>query len=222
MNAKNGRFKAIIFDLDGTLLDTLADIAGSMNAVLNSFGFPTHPVDSYRYFTGKGIDGLVRQVLPAGRRDDLTVNEFVSAAKEQYRHRWADSTRPYPGVHELLDALETMGLPKAVLSNKADEFTKLMVASMLPSWSFCDVRGEGPLTPKKPDPSAALEIARLMDLVPGQILYLGDSDTDMQTAGAAGMYAVGALWGFRDAKELLANGAKALVKTPMEILDLLD
>ncbi len=216
------KFRAILFDLDGTLLDTLVDIAGSMNAALSRFGFPTHPTDSYRYFTGDGMDGLVRRILPEDRRDDETVNKCLAVAKDHYRRHWSDNTSAYPGIPELLSALEGFGLPKAVLSNKPDEFTRIMVEKLLRRWLFQIIRGQKPRVPKKPDPAAALDIADELKIPPDRFIYLGDTNTDMQTANAAGMYAVGVLWGFRDAQELLENGAKALVETPQDIMRLLD
>ncbi|OHB60263.1 MAG: hypothetical protein A2167_02190 [Planctomycetes bacterium RBG_13_46_10] len=118
--------------------------------------------------------------------------------------------------------IHKINFAKAVLSNKPDDFTKLMVAKLLPDFSFNIVRGSEPSTPRKPDPTAAIQIADELKIPPEQFIYVGDTDTDMQTANSAGMFAVGALWGFRSAEELLANGAKVLVKTPLEILTLLD
>jgi phosphoglycolate phosphatase len=216
------KFQAVIFDLDGTLLDTLADIAASMNTVLEKFGFPAHPVDAYRYFTGGGMETLVKLSLPENHRDKLTVGKCLAADKKEYRKRWRNNTKPYPGIPELLDELEKLRLPKAVLSNKPDEFTRIMVKTLLSRWSFSSVCGEQPETPRKPDPSAALRIARRLKIPPQNFLYLGDSSTDMQTADSAGMYAVGVLWGFRTADELLANGAKTLLKTPLDVLPLIN
>jgi len=216
------KFQAVIFDLDGTLLDTLTDIADSMNTVLARFGFPTHPVNAYRYFTGGGTEYLVKLSLPEKHRDNQTVSKCLTAHKKEYQKRWANNTKPYDGIPELLDGLEKLGLPKAVLSNKPDEFTQIMVKTLLPRWSFSTICGEQPEIPRKPDPSAALEIARRLKIPPEKFLYLGDSNTDMQTANSAGMYAVGVLWGFRTAEELLANGAKILIKTPLDVLPLIN
>jgi len=202
------------------LLDTLADLANSMNAVLTRLGFPTHPTDSYRYFVGEGLDCLVRHVLPKDRLDDETVSKSMAAMQDEYSKRWADNTKPYTGIPELLSALQERKIPKAVLSNKPDEFTRIMVEKLLPDWSFHIIRGAKPSMPKKPNPAAALDIARELQIPPCRFLYLGDSDIDMQTANSAGMYAAGALWGFRTAEELLANGAKTLIKNPQDVLKL--
>jgi len=193
-----------------------------MNAVLTRFGFPTHPTDSYRYFVGDGTDCLVRRVLPKDHLDDETVSRSLTALRDEYSKHWADNTKPYAGIPELLSALQERKFPKAVLSNKPDEFTQITVEKLLPDWSFGIVRGVKPSVPKKPDPAAALDIARELQIPPRRFLYLGDTNTDMQTANSAGMYAVGALWGFRTAEELRANGAKTLVENPQDILKLLD
>lgn len=204
------------------MLDTLADLANSMNAVLTRLGLPTHPVDDYRYFIGEGTEHLARCVLPEGHLDDQTVNKCLTAMKVQYANHWADNTKPYPGIPDLLTVLDKLALPKAVLSNKPDDFTQIIVASLLSAWSFEVVRGAKPSVRPKPDPAAALQIAGELNIPPHRFLYLGDTGTDMQTANAAGMYAVGALWGFRTADELRANGARVLVETPQDVLGLVD
>ena len=193
-----------------------------MNAALLQFGFPTHPVDAYRHFIGDGTDCLVRRVLPKEHLDDETISKCLAAMTAEYSRRWSDNTKPYPGIPELLFALEQRKFTKVVLSNKPDNFTQLTVAKLLADWSFRIVRGVGPSVPQKPDPTAALQIADELEIPPQKVLYLGDTDTDMQTADSAGMYAVGALWGFRDARELHENGAKALVENPTDILKILD
>lgn len=208
-------FSAIIFDLDGTLLDSLHDIASSMNEALRMLGFPTHPVSEYRRFVGEGLEILVRKALPAGQQADV-INRCVLEMKSEYARRWQDNTKPYAGVSELLSFLEERNIPKAILSNKPDEFTKTMVKTLLPAWSFRAVRGATPEFPKKPDPAAALAIAREFAVLPQEIIYLGDSNVDMQTARAAGMYAAGALWGFRSAEELREGGADGLLKQPFD------
>jgi len=203
------------------LLDTLNDLADSFNAALTHFGFPTHPIDSYRYFTGQGIVGLTKNALPEEYRDNQTIDKVLQEARSQYSRRWADNTRPYPGIPELLTALVNQGLPKVVLSNKPDHFTQLVVKKLLAEWSFEIIQGEKPPIPKKPDPTAALEIADRLQIPPEKFLYVGDTNTDMWTAEAAGMYPVGVLWGFRP-EELVESGAKTVIKAPAELLNLLD
>ncbi len=216
------KFSGVIFDMDGTLLDTLEDLAGSMNNVLKSFGYPGHPVVAYRYFLGEGMEMLVRRALPTGVSDKTAaIGDLISAMQEEYKRRWRKSSKPYPGIPGLLDFLELHDVPKAILSNKPHDFTVEMAEVLLPRRSFCDIRGESPVTLRKPNPAAALDIAAKIGVPPGDILYLGDSGIDMQTAVGAGMYPVGALWGFRAAEELKANGAKALVRRPGEVISLL-
>jgi phosphoglycolate phosphatase len=211
-------YRAILFDLDGTLLDTLEDLADSMNAVLAARGLPTHPLHAYRYFVGDGVESLIRRTLPEDRRDDALVAECIPAMRAEYTVRWNVKTRPYPEVPALLDALTERKLKLAVLSNKPDHFTKLTVETLLPRWRFDAVVGERPGVPRKPDPAAARELARSFALQPAEFLYVGDTNTDMQTALAAGMYPLGALWGFRTADELTASGAKALLASPLDVL----
>jgi len=215
------KYKAVLFDLDGTLLDTIEDLANSMNAVLFKSGFPMHDLEEYKYFIGDGLRNLVRRALPAENRDDASVDSFVAAMSEEYSKRWAEKTRPYKGIPELLDELTRRNIRLSILSNKRDEFSKLIVAKFFPKWNFEVVFGERPSVPIKPDPSAAIEISALMGIAPKDFLYLGDSGVDMKTARAAGMYAVGALWGFRKKEELIAEGAMRVISTPLELIDIL-
>ena len=215
------RFKAVLFDLDGTLLDTLGDLANSMNGVLERRGFPRHEKELYKHFVGDGMEVLVRRALPESHREEQLVQACLLAMRKEYSVRWRETTRPYAGIPELLDALRRRRLRMAILSNKPDDFTREMVAALLAPWCFDAVVGARPEVPKKPDPAMALAIARDVAVPPARILYLGDSGTDMRTAVSAGMFPVGALWGFRDAAELEANGAEVLISRPMELLELL-
>jgi phosphoglycolate phosphatase len=211
-------FKAILFDLDGTLLNSIEDLTDSMNQVLSRFGFSGHDQEAYKYFVGDGVESLIRRAIPADRVDEKIVAQCVVAMREEYGRRWDKKTRPYPGIPELLDALCQRGFPMTILSNKIQDFTELCVSRLLSKWSFQIILGVRPTVPKKPDPTAALEIAEAMGLTPDQFLYLGDTSTDMQTAVGAGMFPLGALWGFRTAQELMAHGAKALLEKPLDLL----
>lgn len=213
--------EAVIFDLDGTLLDTLEDLADSMNSVLGRHGFPVHDVQAYKYFVGEGMELLVRRALPQDRCDQAMVARCHAEMREEYGRRWADKTRPYEGIPELLDGVRARGVSMAVLSNKPDDFTRLTVSRLLPGWRFERVLGLRPSSPRKPDPWGALLITREIGIPPEEFLYLGDTGTDMETARAAGMLPVGALWGFRTAGELLSNGAAKLISHPLELLELL-
>lgn len=215
-------YKAILFDLDGTLLDTLEDLADSMNAVLETRGFPSHKLEYYKTAVGDGVTNLVKRTLPASEqtRDDL-VALCREDMRDEYSRRWNVKTRAYDGVPEMLTALSERGLRMSILSNKPDHFTVQIVESLLSDWTFDIVQGARDGVPRKPDPTSARDIAARLDMEPAEWLYLGDTNTDMQTATAAGMMPVGALWGFRTAEELTANGARALIAHPMELMDLL-
>jgi phosphoglycolate phosphatase len=211
--------RAIVFDMDGTLLDTLADIADSVNAVLRRRGFPEHDYAAYRQFVGEGVSELLRRALPPSVNGvEAVVGECSLAMRGEYSARCMDKTRAYPGVAGLLDALQTKRVPMSVLSNKPDDMIRLLLEKYFPSISFHAALGAGSSFPKKPDPAAALWISRSLNIPPECFIFLGDSKTDMETATAAGMYPAGALWGFRDAAELLGHGAKVLISRPEELV----
>lgn len=211
------KFQGVIFDLDGTLLDTLEDIADAMNRVLRHHGLPEHPVAAYRYFVGAGATELARRVLPEEQRSDDRVAELRAAFIAEYSKGWRNKTRPYPGIPELLSRLHAKGVVLGVLSNKPHDFTQLCVDTFLDGGLFAVVMGESEGVPRKPDPTGALKAADLMGIEPGRILYVGDTAIDMATAKGAGMYGVGVLWGFRDSDELLRAGARELVSEPGEL-----
>ncbi len=215
------RYAGIIFDLDGTLLDTIEDLADSMNKVLTDLGFPNHPLSAYKYFVGEGVEALIRRALPEDQLRPELLDHCLGALREEYSRRWENKTHPYPGIPELLDHLTGLGLKMAILSNKLDHFTQIMVAKLLPRWRFRPVFGARPSVPKKPDPAGALEIAQALQIAPEYFIYLGDTGIDMKTAGAAGMAAVGVLWGFRQADELRDQGARWLIEKPGDLLPLL-
>jgi phosphoglycolate phosphatase len=215
-------FKAVLFDLDGTLLYTLTDVANAMNETLVHFGYPPHPVDAYKYFIGESVDTEARRALPESARDPEFVRKVAVYSEEIYDKCWGDNTHPYPGIPELLTELQSRGLPLVILSNKNDRFTKVMVKKLLPDWRFKIVQGALPDVPLKPDPTMALQIAKKLRIPPEQFLYLGDTSTDMRTATASGMFPVGCLWGYRTANELLESGAKILIDNPRDILSVID
>ena len=215
-------YKAVLFDLDGTLLDTIDDLADSMNAALEQLGFPGHGVNKHRFFVGDGVNTFARRALPEGRRDDATVTRCVKLLQAEYANRWNAKTKPYDGIADMLTALAARGLALVVLSNKPDDFTKLCVEKLLAGWKFDVIQGVADGFGPKPDPTGALKIAETIGIAPCEFLYLGDTNTDMKTAVAAGMYPVGATWGFRQADELTENGAKTLIKHPTDLLKILD
>lgn len=209
---------AVVFDLDGTLLDTLADIATAMNRVLVRHGLAAFPLAAYRGFVGDGAEVLVRRTLLPGRGGAGDIASYVQEFKAAYAECWDAHTGPYAGIPELLDALAGRGIPAAVLSNKPHEFAVRCIDAFLPGRRFIAVLGQQPGRPPKPDPAGALEAARLLQVHPQDICYAGDTDTDMRTAIAAGMVPVGVQWGFRPAAELLAAGARHLIAAPAELL----
>ncbi len=213
------RFEAVLFDMDGTILDTLADIGESMNRVLTSFGFTSHPLDAYRYLVGEGSAVLVEKALPDTARKPDIIQKCLRAYQEDYGCHWREHTRLYPGIAELLDGLLDRNVRMAILSNKFHEFTWQCYEHFFKRWPIDPVLGIRDGIPRKPDPAAALEIAEYLGLSPSRILYVGDTAVDMKTAVSAGMFPVGVLWGFRTREELLANGAQFLAEHPVQILE---
>ena len=211
-------FKAVLFDLDGTLLDTLADIADCSNAVLRSHGHPAHPLAAYRQFVGEGVEILARRALPESHRTPEAVATCTAEIQAAFLRHGARTAHPYEGIPELLERLTTRGLKMAILTNKPQAPARLIVSQRLAQWPFALVRGVREGVPKKPDPTAALAIAQRLNIPPYRFLYLGDTAIDMQTARSAGMFALGVLWGFRAAPELITGGAHMLVRHPADLL----
>jgi phosphoglycolate phosphatase len=214
-------FKGVIFDLDGTLADTLDDIAGSMNRVLLAHGYPIHEVYDYKLLVGRGLDNLVLQSLPVVSQQPAVISKCLADFISDYNNNCLINTKLYDGVNELLKALTAEGLKLAVFSNKAEQLTQKIVVQLLGGVPFVKVMGARPGFPKKPDPAGALFISEQMGILPQNIIYMGDSDVDMITATSAGMYAIGVLWGFRTGDELTANGANALINHPSELLPII-
>lgn len=213
-------FDGVIFDLDGTLVDTLEDIGDAMDRVLALEGAPGHSYDEYRYLIGHGIRNLVTQSLPPQLRDEERVARCYERMIADYGEHSLVKTRVYDGVPELVRALRADGLPLAVHSNKADAPTQAIVAALLDPADFVMVAGARPDAPLKPDPAVALAIAARFGLPPERVVYLGDSLVDMRTGTAAGMLTVGASWGFRTPDELLDSGARVVIDHPLELLGL--
>ena len=212
--------RAVLFDLDGTLLDSLADIANAANAVLARWSYPTHETQRYKQFIGDGVLMLFRRALPPGADEPEQLRQCVAGFEDAYGREWNVRTRLYDGIPELLDRLQSRGVPMAVLSNKPHAFTRKCVESYCGRWTFQAVLGERAGVPRKPDPAGAVEIAEICSVPPSEFLYLGDSLVDMGTALAAGMIPVGAAWGFRPARELWDHGARAVIEHPMDLLQL--
>ena len=213
--------RALIFDLDGTLLDTLEDLTSSLNAALEAHGHPPLPARLVRRYVGDGLRTLILRALPRSADDPALIDGLAQAFREDYHRRWHQATRPYRGIPSLLRRLAGMEIPMAVLSNKPQEFCVNMVEQLLEPWHFNPIIGAGEEFPLKPDPAAALEIARRLDSPPGRCLLVGDSEVDISTALAAGMTPVGVTWGLRDEDRLRAAGASHILNHPEELLALL-
>jgi len=213
--------KAIIFDLDGTLIDSLEDIAVCMNQVLEELNLPIHKLEDYKYFVGGGISILVENALDknttAKVKEDVT-NRF----KVIYDQKLHAKTLPYEGIYELLDELEKLDFKIGILSNKPHEFTIEYARNLFSKYNFQEVHGQKENVEKKPHPIAAIQIAQSFGVPCEEVYFVGDTMVDMQTAKNAKMKAIGVLWGFRDEEELLTNGADFLVKHPLDILKIIN
>lgn len=214
-------FEAVLFDLDGTLIDTVDDIGDAVNRVLSNRSFPTHANSTYRKYIGDGSRNLIKRALPEKYRNDEIIDACLKEYIEDYSRNYNVKSKLYFGIPRLLDTLKTKGLRLAILSNKPDVITNNCVKTFLSTWDFDIVFGQRNSVPRKPNPQGALEIAKKMSIPPSHFLYLGDTAIDMKTAVSAGMFPVGVLWGFRPLKELLENGACAVIDEPMEVLDII-
>lgn len=212
------QYQAVIFDLDGTLLDTLEDLGDSVNAVLEYYGYPMHTMEAYRLMIGNGIKMLMRRSFPEPVSDSL-IEEALNRFKVTYEERFLNKTHPYAGILMLIAALQERKIPMAICTNKHQDAAQKLVQKLLPVDVFSFVYGERVGVARKPDPAAVLEIAQRMGITPSKAIYVGDSMVDMQTAVNAGMLPVGVLWGFRDRIELEEYGGKVILSHPMELLD---
>lgn len=212
----------LICDLDGTLLDTLEDLADSMNDALRSFALATHSLDAYRLKIGDGAQLLAARSVPSAYAgDSATIDAVYHGYLAAYDRRWKFKTKPYAGIAEMLDSCVPAGTRLAVYSNKPDRFTQLTVGTLLPQWPWAAVRGQRPDTPRKPAPDGALAVAAELGVPPEDCVFLGDSEADMKCARAAGMTAVGALWGFRTEEEIRSAGAHHVAEAPQHVAGLL-
>jgi phosphoglycolate phosphatase len=212
--------KAIIFDLDGTLLNTLPGIAVSVNRVLAARNLPQHSLEKYGTFVGKGTENLISSVLPGELRDQSYLSKCIAEFYTQYKLHGLSNTCQYSGVQDMLDFVTSKGMPLAVNSNKRHQDTQNLVGELLSNWKFEPVFGSIESIPRKPDPTSALEISKFLKIPPAEILYVGDTAVDMKTAVSAGMLPIGVRWGFRP-EELLEFGAKMILEKPMDIRNLL-
>lgn len=213
--------KCVIFDLDGTLADTLSSIAYFANRALTQCGYDAIPLEKYRYLVGNGAKNLVLGMLRTVGAAESAYDRVAPVYNDGYDSDALYLTKPYDGVLELLDALRARGVKTAVLSNKPDRTTQKVCAALFDG-KLAAVRGQRADTPRKPDPEAVRLLLAELGCTAEECVYVGDTDTDMQTGRNAGAFTVGVLWGFRDEKELVENGADAIIAHPMELLSYFD
>jgi phosphoglycolate phosphatase len=211
----------LIFDLDGTLVDSLPGIADSLNRALASLGLPVHSPGTVRGFIGDGARALASRAAPQGA-DELLRTRIEQAFKENYDLTWPHGTAPYPDVPGVLESLQSQGIPLAVLSNKPHAFTTAMVSALFPNISFAAVLGQRSGIPHKPDPTGAFEVAHTLGLPPSACVVIGDSTMDLETARRAGMRAIAVTWGYHDRAALLAAQPDAVIDAPEELFSMIE
>lgn len=212
--------KLIVFDLDGTLLNSLEDLADSANWVLEQHGFPTHPVDAYRYFVGDGVRKLIERILPETERSTDCIEQCRQEFVAYYDIHKEDKTTAYPGIAELLKSLKYKGLKIAVATNKVHLAVEPLMRKYFPEIHFDAVFGQREGIPVKPAPQIMYDILKATGCEPSETLHVGDTATDMQLAHNAGVTPVGVLWGYRPLEELQEAGAKFIIEKPQELLGL--
>jgi phosphoglycolate phosphatase len=215
------RFKLILFDLDGTLLNTIADLAHSTNYALALNGFPTHPIEAYRFFVGNGINKLFERVLPENERTTEQIARVRAVFLPYYNEHNTDYTQPYDGIETLLRQLRKQGYQLAVASNKYQQATEKLIDRFFPDIHFVSVFGQRDGVPVKPDPAIVRDILKIAHVAPAETIYIGDSGVDIQTAINSGVVSIGVTWGFRPREELEKAGADHVVDSINEILAIL-
>jgi len=210
----------LIFDLDGTLLDTVADLAASTNYALRQCGFPIHATDAYKFFVGNGINKLFERALPEGEKTQENILMVRQYFLEYYGTHNAELTTPYPGIVDLLKSLQVAGIKLAVASNKYQKGTEKLIKYFFSDIHFVAVYGQRENVPAKPDPTIVSDILEIAKVDKQNVLYVGDSGVDMQTAQNSGIDALGVSWGFRPRSEIQAFSPKYIVDQPSEILSI--
>jgi len=213
--------KLLIFDLDGTLIDTLQDLADSCNHALELHGFPSHETFAYKYFVGNGIHTLIERALPETKRQAAIIEKVKTDFVMYYEQHAQDHTKPYSGIPELLLALKQKGYLLSVASNKYHEATVPLVKHYFPNIGFDLVLGHRAGRAAKPDPDIVIDTLNTLSVAPDNCFYVGDSSVDMITAVRAGVKAIGVTWGFRMENELRENGADYIVNEPFQILNII-
>ena len=213
--------KAVLFDLDGTLANSLDDLANATNYAIKKFGFPERNVDEYKYFAGDGMPKMIERALPQEHSDGHTVSKILPVFLEYYGAHYCDNTRAYEGMPELVCRLKAKGIKVAVVTNKAQEMADMVVSKLYGNW-FDFVLGKRDGIPPKPDPTAALKTMEILGVKPNECVFVGDSKMDVMTGVNSGAYPVGVLWGFRKEDELILGGAKKIIQEPKELLAIID
>ncbi len=213
--------KLIIFDLDGTLLDTLQDLGDSCNAILQQNGYPTHPIVAYKKFVGNGVQKLIERALPQEARTAETITILLAAFKTYYEQKAVSHTKPYTGIIPLLQELKSLGYLISVASNKYHEAVIPLMQQYFPDIQFDLVLGHRTGHPAKPDPAIVLDSLHTLGVNKENCFYVGDSSVDMDTANNASVTAIGVTWGFRDEDELKEHGAQYIIHSPQELLGIL-
>lgn len=211
--------KTIIFDLDGTLIDSLKDISICANSVLKELNYPIHKIDDFKYFIGDGAKELMRRCLPQNIEEEK-VEQALTLFKQYYSNNIHTNTKPFDGIYDLLNILQKNNFSLNILSNKPHEFTIKYIDNLFTEYKFDEIHGQKDGFAKKPSPAGALHIAKALHQEPHNIYFVGDTSTDMKTAKNCGMIAIGVLWGIRDEKELRKNGADYIIKHPKELLNI--
>ncbi len=209
--------RGAIFDLDGTLLDTLTSIAGAFNRSLTTLGLPTHPIDAYRHFIGDGVFKCAERCLPERHRTARNIDTLVGIQRQDYGENWRYDTAPYPGITELLNTLTADGVRLATLSNKDHPFAVQCIDHFFPGDTFSEVVGYSETVPHKPDPTGTQLILDRWHLPADDCVFVGDTSVDIATAKACNTLSVGVLWGFRDRQELQQAGADYIISSPQEL-----
>ena len=213
--------KAVLFDLDGTLVNSLCDLACSTNYALKKFGFVTHETECFKYFVGDGMPKLIERALPEDKREEKYIKEVLSVFMEHYKEHYCDQTKAYEGICEAVDAVLSMGLKIAVVSNKIQNMAET-VTNKIFGCRFSVICGKREGYPAKPDPTLTLEVINEMGVKPSECLFIGDSGMDMAVAKNANCVSLGVLWGFRSEDELIDNGADFIIKEPSEITRIIE
>lgn len=210
-------FKAVLFDLDGTLINTLTDLANATNYMLEQFGFPTHEVGKYKYMVGNGMPKLMERALPNGHKDEQSIKEALNIFLPYYNAHSLDNTAPYNEIMQLLCELKNRNIKTAVVTNKAHLSAVSLVEKLFLNM-FSAVAGQKDGMPTKPNPTVVFNVMNELGVLPNECIFVGDSGVDMQTAKNSGAFALGVLWGFREKDELIKNGADDVIASPLELL----